>query len=69
MKKRSKLKLNRETLAQLNPGLLRAAGGDECTCNCTCSCCPTQCNCVSDYESCWGSCGCPTNGEYSCYCI
>lgn len=67
MKRRTKLKLHRETLAQLEPRQLRAAGGD----HCTCSCCHTDCNCpvVSDYESCWGSCGCPTNGEYSCYCI
>jgi hypothetical protein len=49
MKKRSKLTLHRETLARLEPKLLRAAGAD-CTCSCCYSaCCPPSWDCpVSD---------------------
>ena len=70
MKKRSKLKLHRETIAALDPKHLRAAGANECTC----SCCPTDCGCPSatctyDYYSCLNSCECPTyNNEWSCTC-
>ena len=67
MKKRSKLKLHRETIASLDPKHLRAAGA-----NCTCSCCYTDCcgsAACSQEESCLGSCGCPTyNNEWSCTC-
>ena len=69
MKKHSKLKLHRETIAALDPKHLRAAGA-----NCTCSCCPTDCGCASanctyDYYSCLNSCECITNSnEWSCTC-
>ncbi len=70
MKKRSKLKLHRETIATLDARQIRAAGGD-----CTCSCCPTDCNCTQENTcysceyTCLNSCGCPTQGgEWSCIC-
>jgi len=55
MKKRSKLALHRETIALLEPRLLRAAGAD-----CTCSCCYTDC--------CPPTLGCPTYSCETCYC-
>ena len=66
MKKRSKLKLNRETIASLDPQQLRVAGGD-----CTCSCCYTGCDCPAptQYYSCLNTCDCTTyNNEFSCIC-
>jgi len=53
--KRSKLKLNRETIGKLE-GRLRQVRGAEDTCTC-CSCCPT-CN-----ATCGGSCTCPPASE------
>ncbi|HKI01690.1 MAG TPA: hypothetical protein VKK31_06915 [Thermoanaerobaculia bacterium] len=64
MKKRSKLKLHRETLAALDPKHLQAAGA-----NCTCSCCPTDCCAPSGEYSCLNTCECTTyNNEFSCIC-
>ena len=67
MKKRSKLKLHRETIVLLEARRLQAAGGD-----CTCSCCPTQCGentCYSCEYTCLNTCGCTTyNNEWSCIC-
>ncbi len=67
MKKHSKLKLHRETIAALDPRQLRAAGAD-----CTCTCCPTDAGCPQptyDYYSCLNSCDCTTNNnEWSCIC-
>ncbi len=64
MKKRSKLKLYRETLASLDPKQLQAAGAD-----CTCSCCPTDCGCPAPTYSC-ESCPCDTwQADSRCICI
>ena len=55
MKKRSKLKLHRETIAALDPKHLQVAGA-----NCTCSCCYTDC-CPPPYN-------CPTYSCDTCNC-
>lgn len=65
MKKRSKLKLHRETIAALDPTQLRRAAGAEDTC----SCCYTECDCQTNYFSCLVTCDCTTyNNEFSCIC-
>jgi natural product precursor len=72
MKKRSKLKLNRETIATLDARQLRVGGGDDCTC----SCCPSDCcvptqpqTCNTCEYTCLNTCGCTTqNNEWSCIC-
>lgn len=65
MKKRSKLKLHRETIAALDPKHLQAAGA-----NCTCSCCYTDCNCPPPTYSCGETCGCGTDqADSRCICI
>ena len=67
--RRSKLKLNRETITILEAKLHRARGGD---CTCTCTCCPTcdaSCGCPDPtYVSC-DTCNCPTGRETDCNCI
>lgn len=70
--KRSKLKLNRETLTNLDRANLRAAGGD-CTCTaCTnCTCCPTCVSCDCPPPSYYGGCftdTCTCNNESNCIC-
>ena len=67
MKKRSKLKLHRETIASLSPKHLQAAGAN-CTCSCCYSdCCPQTNNCPT--YSC-ETCNCGTDRADSiCICI
>ena len=69
MKKRSKLKLNRETIALLDGKLARAAGGN-CTCGTCETCCPTceTCDCPT-YYSCGVSCHCGTDTPSVCICV
>lgn len=65
MKKRSKLKLHRETIAALDPKQLQAAGANDCTC----SCCPTDCGCPPPTYSCGDTCYCGTwQADSRCIC-
>jgi hypothetical protein len=66
--KRSKLKLNRETLATLDGARLRAAGGD-CTCQSCTPTCGATCPCPpATYDTCYDTCVCPTGKETNCTC-
>jgi len=69
--KRSKLKLNRETLAHLGGTLRQVRGGeDTCTCCTCCSCvpsCDATCGCPT-YATC-DSCNCASGRETDCNCI
>jgi len=64
--KRSKLKLNRETLATLDGHRLRAAGGD-CTCQSCCPTCAPTCTCPPPSETCFSD-TCTQNNESNCIC-
>lgn len=68
MKKRSKLSLHRETIAQLEARHLQAAGADHCTCSCCYTdCCPASWNCPT--YSC-DTCNCGTDqADSRCICI